>query len=72
MEASGHNWVEGQGKTKIEKKEDEEDKFDALGNKIVSEKKQARMNASEMRKKKKERMALKKKGIDVDDMEDDI
>ncbi|TIA80779.1 hypothetical protein E3P84_00201 [Wallemia ichthyophaga] len=66
--------VEGQGKTKIEKKDDEEDKFDALGNKIVSEKKQARLNASELRKKKKERMALKKKGIDVDDMEefDDI
>ncbi|TIB97283.1 hypothetical protein E3Q18_02668 [Wallemia mellicola] len=73
LEASGHNWVESNSKgTKIERKEDEEDKFDALGNKIVSEKKQARLNASELRKKKKERMALKKKGIDVDDLEDDI
>lgn len=41
LEASGHNWVEGQGSgERIDKKKDgdEEDKFDAMGNKIISEK----------------------------------
>lgn len=36
--ASGHNWVEGQGSgPRIDQgKEDEEDKFDAMGNKLES------------------------------------
>ena len=39
--ASGHNWVEGQESgARIDKgKEDEEDKFDAMGNKIEASKK---------------------------------
>lgn len=47
LEASGHNWVEGQGSgERIDKKKDgdEEDKFDAMGNKIESAKKQAVSN----------------------------
>ena len=36
LEASGHNWVEGQGSgPRIDKKDGEdEDQFDAMGNKI--------------------------------------
>jgi elongation factor 3 len=36
LEASGHNWVEGQGSgARIDKKEgEEEDEYDAMGNKI--------------------------------------
>ena len=41
MQPSGHNWVQGQGSgPRLDKKDDdEEDKFDAMGNKIVAEKK---------------------------------
>ena len=41
MTPSGHNWVQGQGSgPRLDKKgDDEEDKFDAMGNKIVVEKK---------------------------------
>lgn len=68
LEASGHNWVEGQGSgARIDKKEgEEEDQYDALGNKIDT-KKNKKLTASEERKKKKERMARRKRGEDTDD-----
>ncbi|GMM31077.1 translation elongation factor EF-3 [Martiniozyma asiatica (nom. inval.)] len=61
MTPSGHNWVQGQGSgPRLSKKEDEEDKFDAMGNKIVTAKKKAKLSSAELRKKKKERMKKKK------------
>ena len=62
MTPSGHNWVQGQGAgPRIEKKEgEEEDKFDAMGNKIASAKKKTKLSSAELRKKKKERMKKKK------------
>ncbi|ONH66528.1 Elongation factor 3 [Cyberlindnera fabianii] len=61
MTPSGHNWVTGQGSgPRIEKKEDEEDKFDAMGNKISAGKKKTKLSSAELRKKKKERMKKKK------------
>ena len=68
LEASGHNWVEGQGSgPRIDKKDgEEEEMYDAMGNKI-DVKKQKKLTASEARKAKKERMAKKKRGEDVDD-----
>ena len=71
LEASGHNWVEGQGSgARIDKKEgEEEDKYDAMGNKIET-KKTKKITSSEARKLKKERMARKKRGEDVDDLDD--
>jgi elongation factor 3 len=55
MTPSGHNWVQGQGSGPRLKADegDEEDKFDAMGNKIVSTKKKAKLTSSEARKKKK-------------------
>lgn len=70
LEASGHNWVEGQGSgARIDKADGEaEDVYDAMGNKIdVS--KQKKLTAAEARKAKKDRMARKKRGEDVDDYE---
>jgi elongation factor 3 len=51
LEASGHNWVEGQGSgARIDKKEgDEDDQYDAMGNKIDS-KKAKKATAAELRK----------------------
>ena len=68
LEASGHNWVEGQGSgPRIDKKDGEdEDQYDAMGNKIDM-KKNKKLTSSELRKAKKERMAKKKRGEDVDD-----
>ena len=68
LEASGHNWVEGQGAgPRIDKKDGvEEDQFDAMGNKVDSTKTK-KLTAGEARKLKKERMARKKRGEDVDD-----
>lgn len=68
LEPSGHNWVEGQGSgPRIDKKDgEEEDQYDAMGNKI-DVKKNKKLTSSEMRKLKKERMAKKKRGEDVDD-----
>lgn len=61
MTPSGHNWVSGQGAgPRLEKKEDEGDKFDAMGNKIAGGKKKTKLSAAELRKKKKERMKKKK------------
>ncbi|KAK0621686.1 armadillo-type protein [Bombardia bombarda] len=73
MTPSGHNWVQGQGagpRLKADD-EDEEDKFDAMGNKIVSTKKKAKLSSSELRKKKKDRMARRKRGEEVFSDEDD-
>ncbi|PBK62392.1 hypothetical protein ARMSODRAFT_840403, partial [Armillaria solidipes] len=66
LEASGHNWVEGQGSgPRIDKKDGEDDdQYDAMGNKIES-KKAKKITSSEARKLKKERMARKKRGEDV-------
>ncbi|ODV88854.1 hypothetical protein CANCADRAFT_57940 [Tortispora caseinolytica NRRL Y-17796] len=63
MTPSGHNWVQGQGSgPRLDKKEEEEeDKFDAMGNKIQTVKKAKKLSSAEMRKKKKERMAKKKR-----------
>lgn len=47
MTPSGHNWVQGQGAGERLKGPDgdEEDKFDAMGNKIVSTKKKAKLTS---------------------------
>jgi len=73
MSASGHNWVSGQGAGPrlTGKDDDEEDKFDAMGNKIESTKKKAKLTSSELRKKKKDRMARRKRGEEVFSDEDD-
>ncbi|KAJ7042068.1 P-loop containing nucleoside triphosphate hydrolase protein [Mycena alexandri] len=70
LEASGHNWVEGQGSgPRIDKADGEEDvQYDAMGNKI-DVKKQKKISASDARKLKKERMARKKRGEEVTDDE---
>ncbi|GJE87999.1 ABC-F family ATP-binding cassette domain-containing protein [Phanerochaete sordida] len=66
LEASGHNWVEGQGAgPRIDKKNgDEEDQYDAMGNKIEV-KKVKKLTAAEARKAKKDRMARRKRGEEV-------
>ena len=66
LEASGHNWVEGQGAgPRIDKKAgEEEDQYDAMGNKIET-KKVKKLSAAEARKAKKERMARRKRGEEV-------
>ncbi|KAG9318232.1 P-loop containing nucleoside triphosphate hydrolase protein [Chiua virens] len=70
LEASGHNWVEGQGSgPRIDKKDgEEEDQFDAMGNKIDT-KKTKKLNSNELRKQKKERMRKKKAGEDWEEDE---
>ncbi|KAH9930910.1 uncharacterized protein B0H18DRAFT_1083662 [Fomitopsis serialis] len=70
LEASGHNWVEGQGSgARIDKKDGEEDdQYDAMGNKIET-KKVKKITAAEARKLKKERMARKKRGEEITDDE---
>jgi len=66
LEASGHNWVEGQGSgARIDKQDGEEDvQYDAMGNKI-DVKKQKKLTASEARKAKKDRIARRKRGEEV-------
>ncbi|KAJ5134264.1 Elongation factor 3 [Penicillium atrosanguineum] len=61
----------GSGPRLDAKGDDEEDKFDAMGNKIVVEKKK-KLTGSELRKKKKERAARRKRGEEVFSDEDDI
>ncbi|PPQ82354.1 hypothetical protein CVT25_008315 [Psilocybe cyanescens] len=70
LEASGHNWVEGQGSgARIDKAAgEEEDTYDAMGNKIDN-KKTKKISSAEARKLKKERMARKKRGEDITDDE---
>jgi len=74
MTPSGHNWVQGQGSGPRLKADgdDEEEKFDAMGNKIVSTKKKAKLTSSEARKKKKDRMARRKRGEEVFSDEDEL
>jgi len=66
LEASGHNWVEGQGSgARIDKAAGEEEvQYDAMGNKIENKKKK-KMTAAEARKAKKDRMARRKRGEEV-------
>ncbi|KAF2713110.1 ARM repeat-containing protein [Pleomassaria siparia CBS 279.74] len=73
MTPSGHNWVQGQGAGPrlTDKGDDEEDKFDAMGNKIAGAAKKKKLTSSEMRKKKKDRMARRKRGEEVFSDEDD-
>ncbi|KAK5063143.1 translational elongation factor EF-1 alpha [Exophiala bonariae] len=72
MTPSGHNWVTGQGTgPRLTEKGDEEDKFDAMGNKIEGNKKAKKLTSSELRKKKKDRMARRKRGEEVFTDEDE-
>jgi len=72
MTPSGHNWVQGQGAgPRLTEKGDEEEKFDAMGNKIAATEKKKKLTSSEMRKKKKDRMARRKRGEEVFSDEDD-
>nr|POE61073.1 elongation factor 3 [Quercus suber] len=72
MTPSGHNWVQGQGAgPRLKGDEEEEEKFDAMGNKIESTKKKAKLTSAELRKKKKDRMARRKRGEEVFSDEDD-
>ena len=72
MTPSGHNWVQGQGAGPRFKADDgeEEEKFDAMGNKIESTKKAKKLTSAELRKKKKDRMMRRKKGEEVFSDED--
>ncbi|KPI42802.1 Elongation factor 3 [Cyphellophora attinorum] len=74
MVPSGHNWVQGQGAGPrlANKDDDEEDTFDAMGNKVEKTKKAKKLSAAELRKKKKERMARRKRGEEVYSDEDDL
>jgi elongation factor 3 len=66
MSASGHNWQTGQGSgPRLTDKDDEEERFDAMGNKIEGGKKQKKLTSAELRKKKKDRMARRKRGEEV-------
>ncbi|EME85946.1 ABC transporter, ABC-F family, GCN-EF3 type [Pseudocercospora fijiensis CIRAD86] len=72
MTPSGHNWVQGQGAgPRLKQEDDEEEKFDAMGNKIENTKKQKKLTSAELRKKKKDRMARRKRGEEVFSDEDD-
>jgi len=72
MTPSGHNWVAGQGAgPRLQEKGEEEEKFDAMGNKIESTKKKAKLSSAELRKKKKDRMARRKRGEEVFSDEDE-
>lgn len=66
LEASGHNWVEGQGSgARIDQAAgEEEDQYDAMGNKIEKSKLKKKVTSNEARKAKKDRMARRKRGED--------
>ncbi|KAL8961395.1 MAG: hypothetical protein Q9193_002046 [Seirophora villosa] len=71
MTPSGHNWIQGQGVgPRLKEEGDKEEKFDAMGNKIDEGKKKVKLSSSELRKKKKDRMARRKKGEEVFSDED--
>ncbi len=73
MTPSGHNWVQGQGAgPRLKGDEEQEDTFDALGNKIAATKKKAKLTSAELRKKKKDRMARRKRGEEVFTDEDEM
>ncbi|CAA22654.1 translation elongation factor eEF3 [Schizosaccharomyces pombe] len=69
MTPSGHNWVSGQGSGPRIQEKEEGDTFDAFGNKIEKAKKAKKLTGAELRKKKKERMARRKAGLEVSDDE---
>ncbi|KAF2722990.1 ABC transporter domain-containing protein [Polychaeton citri CBS 116435] len=72
MTPSGHNWVQGQGAgPRLKQDDEEEEKFDAMGNKIESTKKAKKLTSAELRKKKKDRMARRKRGEEVFSDEED-
>ncbi|MBE7180072.1 MAG: ABC-F family ATP-binding cassette domain-containing protein, partial [Terriglobus roseus] len=72
MTPSGHNWVQGQGSgPRLQEKGEEEERFDAMGNKIDAATKKKKLTSSEARKKKKDRMARRKRGEEVFSDEDD-
>jgi elongation factor 3 len=66
LEASGHNWVEGQGAgPRIDKDNGEEEvQYDAMGNKIENKKKK-KITSADARKAKKDRIARRKRGEEV-------
>ncbi|KAH0026238.1 hypothetical protein KCU78_g4441, partial [Aureobasidium melanogenum] len=74
MTPSGHNWVQGQGSgPRLEAKGgEEEERFDAMGNKIETIEKKKKLTSAELRKKKKDRMARRKRGEEVFSDEDDF
>ncbi|KAL4927270.1 putative translation elongation factor eEF-3 [Aspergillus undulatus] len=70
MTPSGHNWVQGQGSgPRLAAKDEPDEVVDAMGNKTKVEKKKV-LSAGDKRKARKERLAKKKRGEDVDDDED--
>lgn len=71
MTPSGHNWIQGQGTgPRLENKEDQDTEHrDAYGN-VVKIEKQKKLTSAELRKKKKERMARRKRGEEVFSDED--
>lgn len=72
MTPSGHNWVHGQGSgPRLQEKDDDEEKFDAMGNKIETKPKAKKLTSAELRKKKKDRMARRKRGEEVFSDEDE-
>ncbi|RLL93934.1 translational elongation factor EF-1 alpha [Aspergillus turcosus] len=72
MTPSGHNWVQGQGSgPRLTEKEGATEITDAFGNKETVEKKK-KLTASELRKKRKDRMLRRKRGEEVFSDEDDI
>lgn len=73
MTPSGHNWVQGQGAGPrlTSKGDDDEERFDAMGNKLEKVEKKKKLTSAELRKKKKDRMARRKRGEEVFSDEDD-
>jgi elongation factor 3 len=69
LTASGHNWVEGQGSgPRIDQGNGEqEEHFDAMGNKVDGPNKAKKTTSKDERKKKKDRMARRKAGLASDD-----
>ncbi|EST09060.1 ABC transporter-like protein [Kalmanozyma brasiliensis GHG001] len=73
LTASGHDWTESNSKgTKLEAKEDDEDKFDALGNKLAAAKKVKKETSSDKRKARAAKAKAKKAGTynSEDELED--
>ncbi|KAA8571145.1 hypothetical protein EYC84_000490 [Monilinia fructicola] len=70
MVASGHNWVQGQGSGPRLKGDDgdEEDKWVIRSSQL---RKKAKLSSAELRKKKKDRMARRKRGEEVFSDEDE-
>ncbi|KAL4967648.1 putative translation elongation factor eEF-3 [Aspergillus stella-maris] len=70
MTPSGHHWVQGQGSgERLKAKEEPDEIVDAMGNKTKVEKK-VKLSSGDKRKQRKERLAKKKRGEDVDDDDD--